>query len=77
MNFCSLFEAEFKKFTKFRAPKIAKNRSFRTSGFSKIDFMENLSNRKILQVPHCAQIKISDFKWNYIQRQISKKYIFF
>ena len=39
---------------KIQHPKTGKNNNFRPSRFSKIDFTENLSDRKILKFPHCV-----------------------
>jgi len=51
--------AEIDQKLKFRVFKVAKNGIFRSSRTSKIDFTQNLSDRKMLKFPHCAQILVS------------------
>ena len=54
LNFGPFWRLKPSKLTKFIAPKIAKNLSFRTSRFLKIDFTSNQNDRKFLKFPHCA-----------------------
>ena len=52
MNFCTFRRLIFTKSTKLRACNIAKIGNCRTSGCSKIDFTQNLIDRKILNFTH-------------------------
>ena len=56
-------EMEWTKSLKFVSPKIG---SVRTSRFSKVDFTQNLSDRKILKFPHHVLGLASSF-WNRIR----------
>ena len=67
MIFYTFWRLEFTKLTKFSAPKNAKNGSFKTSRFSKIDFTLNLNDSKILKIPYCVELSlhvwILNFRW--------------
>ena len=67
MIFYTFWRLEFTKLTKFSAPKNAKNSSFKTSRFSKIDFTLNLNDSKILKIPYCVELSlhvwILNFRW--------------
>ena len=47
-------KAKIYQMNKIKSPKMAKIGRFITSRFSKIDFMQNLSDRKIMKFPHCV-----------------------
>ena len=56
-SFCKIvhfLKAETYQINRFRASKLSKNGSFCSNRFSKIEFTQNLSDRKILKFPHCA-----------------------
>ena len=52
-KFLPFVKAENDQKSKFRVSKIAKNGIFRTSQVSKIDFTQNLKDRKLWKFPHC------------------------
>ena len=74
MNFSTFWWLKFTKCSKFWAPEMMKNGICNTSRFSKIDFTQNLSERKIMKFQHCESkphlyssiaqniIDISDFE---------------
>ena len=61
MNFDIFARLKFTKLINFRFPRIAKTAVFRTFRFLKIDFTQNLSDRKILKFPHFGYVAAFQF----------------
>ena len=53
-EFLQFLKAQINKINQIHYPENGKKGIFRTSRYSRIDFTQNLSDRKIMKFPHCA-----------------------
>ena len=54
-EFLHFLKAEIYQFNKIQSPFIGQNGSFCISTILKIDFKQNLSDRKVMKFPHCVR----------------------